>query len=66
MGLAATLTEEPAIPNKCKDLADVLLADEARGLPACGPQDLAIELQDAKQSPRSPIENLSNKELGVL
>ncbi len=40
--------------------------DEARGLPAHGPQDLAIELHDGKQAHWGPIYNLLEKELGVL
>ncbi len=66
VGLAATLTEESTIPNEFEDLADEFSADEARGLPAHGPQDLAIKLQDGKQPPWGPIYNLSEKELGVL
>jgi hypothetical protein len=49
VGLATTLMEEPTIPTEFEDLANVFLADKARGLPAHGPQDLAIELQDGKQ-----------------
>jgi hypothetical protein len=37
VGLAATLTKEPTIPNECEDLADVFSANEARGLPAHDP-----------------------------
>jgi hypothetical protein len=51
VGLAATLTEEPTIPTEFEDLAVVFSVNEARGLPAHGPQDLAIELQDGKQPP---------------
>jgi hypothetical protein len=66
VGLAAMLAKEPIIPNEFEDLADVFTADEAQGLPAHGPQDLAIKLQDGKQPPWGFIYNLSKKELAVL
>ncbi len=66
IGLAATLKEVPTIQTKFEDLVDVFLADKVRGLPVHGPQDLALELQDRKQPPRGPINNLSKKELVVL
>ncbi len=51
MGLVASLTEELFILTEFEDLADVILADKAQGLPVHGPQDLAIAHYDGKQLP---------------
>jgi hypothetical protein len=52
VGLAATLSKEnPTIPTKIENLADMFLADKARGLPVHGLQNLAIKLQDGMQQP---------------
>ncbi len=66
MGLTASLVEEPTILAEFEDLADIFLVDKARGLPAHGPQDLAIKFDNGKQPHWGPIYNHSEKELAVL
>lgn len=59
--------EQPqSLPECYKDYADVFSEEESAQLSENGPFDLAIELEDGKQPPYSPMYNLSENELVVL
>ncbi len=57
---------EPTVPEAYRAYARVFSEADSESMPAHGPQDLAIELLDSKQSPWGPIYNLSEKELETL
>jgi hypothetical protein len=57
---------EPTDPDAYKAYVRVFSEADSESMPNHGPQDLAIELLDGKQSLWGPIYNLSEKELATL